>query len=127
METNQYYWNPTGGPSGTGAWEKMQGVSGAPLVSVSGGYAGPEGLSAVTPVSYDATAASGAITGTLVDVYCTTAANIQIAAAPVAVVATGYPMAAGVTYRFPITSGNKIAAIKMTGSTAGVMYIHPVA
>jgi hypothetical protein len=35
MDTFGYYWNPTGGPSGTGAWEKMQGISGAGLVTTS--------------------------------------------------------------------------------------------
>jgi len=113
--------------AGTNTPVPQNSINGAACVVVSGGYAGPEGLAAVTPVSYDATAASGAVTGTLVDVTCTTAAVIQIAATPVAVVATGYYCAAGITYRFPITSGNKVAAIKATGSSAGVMYLHPVA
>ena len=33
MDTFGYYWNPTGGPLGTGAWEKMQGIDGAAHVT----------------------------------------------------------------------------------------------
>lgn len=36
MDTFGYYWNPTGGPSGTGAWEKMQGTGGAGYVQMAG-------------------------------------------------------------------------------------------
>lgn len=33
MDTNNYYWNPTGGVNGTGSWEKNQGVSGGSRVN----------------------------------------------------------------------------------------------
>jgi len=101
-------------------------TSGAAHVLVSGGYAGPEGLTG-QKVSYTTSTQSAAITGTLIDITCTTTAQIAVAANPTAAVATGYYCAAGVTYRLPITTGNKVAIIHSDGSTAGVAYIHPVA
>jgi len=77
-------------------------------------------------VSYTGTAGtSAAITGTIIDVTCTTDAFVAIGAAPTAVAdGTDYFVSGGLTYRFPITSGNKISAIQL--SSGGTMYVHPV-
>lgn len=101
-------------------------TGGAAHVAVTGGYAGPETPGANQGVSVAYTATHGetaAITGTLVDVLCTTAAFIAIAASPVATT-SGYYCAAGVTYRFPITSGNKVSAVQ--AAAGGTLYVHPV-
>lgn len=95
-------------------------------VAVIGGYLGIESLSG-QKVAYTTSTQSTAITGTAIDVTCTTTAQIAIAANPTATVTTGYYCAAGVTYRLPITSGNKVAIIHSDGTTAGTAYIHPVA
>jgi len=100
-------------------------TNGAAHVLVSGGYAGPEDLAGVK-VSYSTSTQSAALTATVI-VTCTTTAQIAIGSNPTATVATGYYCAAGITYRFPITSGNKVAIIHSDGTTAGVGYIHPVA
>ena len=84
-----------------------------------------------TDVAYDASAATAAIsTGghpIIVRVLCTTAANIVFAAAPTAVVADHMYMPAGVPEYFTMTAGDKVAAIKFTGGTAGVLYVTEMA
>ena len=95
-------------------------------MAVTGGYIGPQSLTG-QKVAYTTSTQSAAITATTIDVTCTTTAQIAIASNPTASVTTGYYCAAGVTYRFPITSGNKVAIIHSDGTTAGTAYIHPVA
>jgi hypothetical protein len=86
---------------------------------------GPEGdTNGGETVSYTATAGtSAALTADFIDVTCTTDSFVAIASAPTATT-DGYFCSAGLTYRFPITSGNKVSAIRLT--TDGTMYIHPV-
>ena len=109
----------------------QEGVNGAAKVIVAGGYAGPESeASEGQTVAVGATsAASAAITGTVIDIIYIPDANtdgcfIQIADTPVAVANDDYYLAPNVTYRFPIASGNSVAAIQSVD--AGDLYIHPV-
>jgi len=51
-----------------------------------------------------------------VDLVCDTPCFIEIGTNPTAVVDTSYYLAAGVTYRFPLVRGDKIAAITSTGT-----------
>jgi len=105
---------------------------GAAHVLVSGGYTGPENEASEgqTVAVGGTSAASAAITGTGVDIIfipdatTTLGCFIQIAGTPVAVANDDYYIAANTTYRFPITSGNKVACIQSVA--AGDIYIHPV-
>ena len=122
----------------SGKWnQKQRGTDGAAHVLISGGYSGPETeISEGQTVAVGGTsAASAAIVGTVIDVIYIPDANgfgdftgdgcfIQIAAAPTAVADDDYYIAPNITYRFPITSGNKVAVIQSVA--AGDLYIHPV-
>ena len=97
------------------------------LVGTSGTGAarGPEGTAAGEKVALsNVTASSAAITGTFIDVSCDVDCYVVIAAAPTAVAATSYKIISYTTYRFPITSGNKIAGILASGT--GNLWVHPV-
>jgi len=63
-----------------------------------------------------------------VDLVSTVNVWIRIASTgtPTAVVGTSYFMVANATYRFPVSKGARIAAIKDTGEDDGSLYIHPV-
>ena len=76
-------------------------------------------------VSYDASAASAAFAAdtVIVRIVCTTAANIVFGANPTATVAAGIYMPAGIVQYFRVQGGQKVAAIKTTGGTAGVMNV----
>lgn len=125
-----YYYDTT-----TKDWKKW---TGGGVSSTAPGYQtvvpmGPQGASTGDDVSLTTSSAqSGAITGTVVDVTCTADCFIAIGSNPTAVVCSGgagsagacYFMAGGITYRFPITSGNKIAGIVATGTAT--LYWHPV-
>jgi len=91
-----------------------------------GGHEGPQGNSGtgLSVAVGAASTASAAITATLIDIVATTECFIQIAASPVAVVNDDYYVPKNTTYRFPITSGNKVAVIQ--SAAAGTLYIHPV-
>ena len=95
---------------------------------IMGAYLGPESeVGEGQTVAYTDTAAnSTAITGSYVDITCTTDAYIRIdSGSPVpAATSADYFCSAGLTYRFPITSGNIVSAIRAT--TSGDMHIHPV-
>jgi len=118
--------------SSTGLKGLVEETSGAAHVLVAGGYAGPENevSEGQTVAVGAASAASAVIAGTVVDVIfipdaaTTLGCFIQIATAPVAVANDDYYIASNTTYRFPITTGNKIACIQ--SAAAGDIYIHPV-
>lgn len=78
---------------------------------------GPEGAAAGAKVALTTSSAqSAAITGDWIDVSSDVDCFVEIGANPTAVVDTSYRMVAGTTYRFPITTGNKIAGILSAGT-----------
>lgn len=93
-------------------------------VRLSDSAAGPEGANAGEALAVTSSSGqSAAITGTLVDVIADAVCFIELGDSPTAVTGTSYRIAADTTYRFPITSGNKLAAI--TATTAN-LWLHPV-
>jgi hypothetical protein len=76
-------------------------------------------------VSYDASAASAAFhpNTQIVRIVCTTAANIVFGDNPTATVAAGIYMPADIPQYFRVQGGWKVAAIKTTAGTAGVMNV----
>lgn len=77
-------------------------------------------------VSYDASVASTRAFSsvcTVVRIVATTNCSIVFAGTPVATVAAGILLTAGVPEYFKVTPGQKVAAIKFTGGTAGVLNI----
>lgn len=86
---------------------------------------GPEGTAVGAKVALtNASAQSGAITGSWVDVICDVNCFILIAASPTAIADTSYLLIANTTYRFPITTGNKVAGILSSGT--GNLWWHAV-
>jgi len=111
---------------GTPGYHPQKGSSGSAHTYEMNGLAGPSG-NALMGVSVAYAAAAGntaAITGTAIDLLCTTAAFICISQAGTAATASGYYCAAGVTYRFPITTGDIVSAIQV--AAGGTVYAHPV-
>lgn len=90
------------------------------------GLIGPEGNSGNgQAISTGATSVqSTAITKTVVDLTATEDCFVAIGASPVAAANTDYFIPKLQTYRFAITSGNKVAVIQ--SSTGGILYVHPV-
>lgn len=82
---------------------------------------------AVQTVVYDANAASSAFTRScVVEVTVTSAAHMLMGApgdTPVATVANGQYLAAGVPRQFPILPTQKLAFIKAVGSVAGSAFL----
>lgn len=109
----------------TKRWADWLSTNGAAHVTLVGGYAGPRGLTGQAVAIGAASAQSTPVTGSLVDVTATVACFLAIGANPTAAASTGYYLAANTTYRLPITSGDKIAVIQ--ASSAGTLYVHPVA
>jgi hypothetical protein len=75
-------------------------------------------------VSYDASVASAAFTAetTVIRVVATTNCHIKFAAAPTATTSNIY-LPAGVVEYFLVTPSTKVAAIKASGGTAGILYV----
>lgn len=102
---------------------------GAAHTAIKDSMLGPEGAAAGEVITISGSSQnSAAITEGAVDVITDSTANIFIAIGPdatvAAVVDTGYRLASGVSYRFPISSGNVVAVI---GSAVnGSIWIHPV-
>ena len=119
---------PIRGEVSAGNYENLKSDgSGHLLVGTAGtGSArGPEGTAVGAKVALTAASAqSAAVTGSYVDVTCDTDCYVLIAANPTAVVDTSYKVNAYTTYRFPITSGNKIAALVASGT--GNLWWHVV-
>lgn len=93
-------------------------------VTVSNGYKGPEGAGAHTTITTGASSAqSSAITGSYIDVWCDQDVYIAIGANPTATSAS-YCLPKATLARFPITSGNKLAALQV--SAAGTLHISVV-
>lgn len=115
-----------GRPKNGGPGDVTQAYTGdAQHVTVKDSSMGPEGAAAGNVRTFNgASAQTAAITGDAVDVAADSPCWIEIGSDPTAVVNTSYYMTANTTYRFPITSGNKIAAID--DGTTGNLYYHPV-
>lgn len=69
-------------------------------------------------------AQSAAIAADYIDVIADVSAFIKIGTNPTAVVDTSYYIASGLTYRFPIKAGDKLAGVLGTG--AGNLWYHPI-
>jgi len=94
-----------------------------------GGYAGPRSFPnagiRVTTTSASGATTTGAIDAVLVDVLVDQFAFITIGNPAVDAGAnTGYPLAAGIPYRMPITRNDEIKV--RAASTGGNMWVHPV-
>ena len=113
---------------------KYLGILGAVLISVACAISPaqaqsliltPQGTVTGNKVSLsNVSAQSAAIAGTYVDLVCDVNCFILIAANPTAVADTSYQLIAYTTYRFYITSGNKVAGILSTGT--GNLWWHVV-
>lgn len=77
-------------------------------------------------VSFDASVASAALDEGVYDLAATENCYIKVASSPTATVATGYYLPAGVVIRLFIQDTYKVAAIKQTGGSAGLLNIHAV-
>ena len=90
-------------------------------VVVNGNYLTPRTQSG-TSVAYSAVAGlTGAVSGSVIDVVCTTDAYVAIGDGATAT-ANGYFVAKNVTYRFGCTPGHTVSAIQ--DSSAGSLKVH---
>lgn len=116
---NRYFWDGL-------TWGLIRKSNADTVNIVGGGLSGPSGNTGNGQVvAFTGTSAqSTAITATVIDLTATEDCFIAIALSPAAAANSDYFMPKNSTYRFPMTTGHKVAVIQAT--TGGNLYIHPV-
>lgn len=115
----------------SGDVEDLLGTNGAAHFTIKDSLMGPQGASAGEALAINASAGadvtSAAITSNAIDVYIPAAftGGVRVAIGSAPATASGRVYGPG-TYRWPITSGYKLAA-RSNDATTGTIYINPVA
>lgn len=113
------------------ALEQLKITSGASHVTIKDSLMGPQGASAGEALAINASTGadvtSAAITSNAIDIYIPAAftGGVRVAIGSAPATASGRVYGPG-TYRWPITSGYKLAA-RSNDATTGTIYINPVA
>jgi hypothetical protein len=80
-------------------------------------------FAATQSVSYDGSVQSTAVSATVVRLVATTDCHVQIGVNPTASGSTSAFLPSGVVEYIGIKPGDKVAAIKQTGGTAGTLFV----